>query len=177
MHTTLRQIEAKKPCRDRWRKGMRLLGKTAPDSKPIAIIDVLDKMGLDDAIWCLRAVKNRDRDIRLLAVAFASEVKHRMKDKRSLRALEVATAFANGEATEAELKVACRDAYAAYIAVAGLYGSTFTYAAYSVYSAVSIGYFDDALSNAAHYAALASADFDAMCTRQAELLRAACANG
>jgi hypothetical protein len=89
------------------------LGKSGPDDEPIRIIDILDALGLDDALWCLRAVEGRDREIRLLAVAFASEVKHLMTDPRSLRALEVASAFANGLASEEELAAARADAYSA----------------------------------------------------------------
>lgn len=107
-YTTLNQIKAHRPCAPRWEKGLRLLGKRAPDDEPVAIVDVLDAMGLKDALWCLRAVEGRKRDIRLLAVAFASEVKHLMVDPWSHKALEVATAFANGLATEEELAAADR---------------------------------------------------------------------
>jgi len=57
----------------------------------------------------LNAIRKRDREIRLLAVRYAREVQHLMTDPRSLRALDVAEAYARGEATDEELAIA-RDA-------------------------------------------------------------------
>jgi hypothetical protein len=79
-----------------------------PDA-PVSIVTILDSNGLDDALWCLRAVEGHDKELRLLAVRFARDVQHLMTDPRSLAALDVAERFANGEATEAEL-AAARDA-------------------------------------------------------------------
>lgn len=51
-----------------------------------------------------------DKHMRLMAVRFAREVQHMMIDKRSIQALEVAERYANGEATDCELRVAARAA-------------------------------------------------------------------
>jgi hypothetical protein len=70
----------------------------------VSILTILESNGLDDALWCLRAVDGRDKEIRLFAVWCARQVQHLMKDKRSLDALDVAERFASGMATRDELE-------------------------------------------------------------------------
>jgi len=113
MKTTLNQIRDESPCADGWKKLLAHLGKTQADDEPLSIITILDSNGLDDAIWCLRALKARDREIRLYAVWCARQVQHLMTDKRSIDALEVAERFANGLATDEELAAASDAAWAA----------------------------------------------------------------
>jgi len=109
MYTTLNQIRAKSPCTSSWKKLLDHLGKTKADDEPVAITTILDSNGLDDALWCLQAVKGHDREIRLFSVWCARQVQHLMEDPRSIAALDVSERFANGEATEEEL-AAARDA-------------------------------------------------------------------
>jgi len=106
MYTTLSQIRECSPCEAGWRKLLAHLGKTKADDVPLSIIAVLDSNGLEDALWCLRAVKGYEREKRLYAVRCARAVQHLMTDKRSLDALDVAERFANGEATEQEMDAA-----------------------------------------------------------------------
>lgn len=106
MKTTLNKIRERNPCASGWEKLLRNLGKTKADDEPLLISTILESNGLDDALWCLRAVEGRDKEIRLLAVAFARKVQHLMTDKRSLDALDVAERFANSEATQEELAAA-----------------------------------------------------------------------
>ena len=106
MNTTLNQIRSKSPCADGWVKLLKHLGKTKADGKPLSIITILDSNGLDDALWCLRAVDGSNREIRLYAVWCARQVQHLMTDKRSLDALDVAERYANGLATKKELAIA-----------------------------------------------------------------------
>lgn len=113
MKTTLNQIRACSPCKSGWTKLLAHLGKTSADDAPLSIITVLDSNGLDDALWCLQAVKGRDREIRLYAVWCARQVQHLMTDPRSLAALDVAERFANGEATDTERAAAVAAAVAA----------------------------------------------------------------
>ena len=113
MKTTLNQIRACSPCKSGWTKLLAHLGKTSADDAPLSIITVIDSNGLDDALWCLQAVKGRDREIRLYAVWCARQVQHLMTDPRSLAALDVAERFANGEATDTERAVAWAAARAA----------------------------------------------------------------
>ena len=111
MKTTLNKIREHSPCTPGWEKLLRSLNKTSADDKPLAITTILNSNGLDDALWCLRAVEGHDREIRLYAVWCARQVQHLMMDKRSLDALDVAERFANGQATEAELDAACDAAW------------------------------------------------------------------
>ena len=106
MKTTLNKIRAHSPCEYGWKKLLTHLGKTKADDEPLEITTILDSNGLDDALWCLRAVEGHDREIRLYAVWCARQVQHLMTDKRSLDALDVAERFANGNATQAELATA-----------------------------------------------------------------------
>jgi len=106
MKTTLNKIREHRPCTSGWEKLLSYLGKTKADDEPLEITTILDSNGLDDALWCLRAVAGRDREIRLYAVWCARQVQHLMADKRSLDALDVAERYANGDATNAELTAA-----------------------------------------------------------------------
>ena len=102
MTTTLNAIREHSPCSCGWTKLLRTLNKTKAGDEPVSIVQILGSNGLDDALWCLRAVKGRDREIRLFAVWCARQVEHLMTDQRSKDALNVAERFANGDATEQE---------------------------------------------------------------------------
>lgn len=106
IYTTLNKIRSHSPCADGWTKLLRHLGKTQADDEPLAITTVLDSNGLDDALWCLRAVDGHQREMRLYAVWSARQVQHLMSDPRSLAALDVAERHANGAATDEELAAA-----------------------------------------------------------------------
>lgn len=118
MITTLNKIRSHKPCREGWEELLRHLGKIAADDEPLAIATVLDSNGLSDALWCLRAVEGRDREIRLYAVWCVRQVQYLMADPRSLTALDVAERYARGEASDAELRRAWAAAWAATEAAA-----------------------------------------------------------
>lgn len=118
MKTTLNAIREHSPCHEGWTKLLKHLGKTKADDEPVSIVTVLDSNGLDDALWCLRAVKGHDRELRLYAVWCARQVQHLMTDPRSIAALDVAERFANGEATDEERDAAWADAGAAAWAAA-----------------------------------------------------------
>jgi len=109
MRTTLKKIRAHGPCKDGWEQLLKHLGKTKADDEPLSILTILDSNGLDDALWCLRAVDGHEREMRLFAVDCARQVQHLMTDARSISAIDVAERYANGEATEEELAEA-RDA-------------------------------------------------------------------
>ena len=103
MKTTLKKIKAHQPCKEGWEKLLKYLRKTKSDDEPLSLLTILDSNGLDDALWCMRAIDGRDKEIRLYAVWCARQVQHLTKDPRSLAALDVAERYANGEATEEEL--------------------------------------------------------------------------
>lgn len=118
MKTTLNKIREHSPCSEGWRKLLATLGKTKADDEPLRLITILDSNGLDDALWCLRAIEGRDSEIRLFAVWCVRQVQHLMTDERSIKAFDVSEAFAKGEASEDELDVAWAVARAAAWAVA-----------------------------------------------------------
>ena len=104
--TTLNKIRSHSPCEDGWKKLLKHLGKTKADYEPLSIIEILDSNGLDDALWCLRAVDGHDREIRLYAVWCALQVQHPIADQRNIEALDVAERYANGLATDEQLAAA-----------------------------------------------------------------------
>ena len=114
MNTTLNKIRAHGPCLDGWSKLLRFLGKTQADDEPLSLGTILDSNGLDDALWCLRAVDGHEREMRLYAVWCARRVQHLMTDPRSVTALDVAERHANGQATDEELAAASAAAWAAW---------------------------------------------------------------
>jgi hypothetical protein len=166
MKTTLNKIRLHSPCTSGWTKLLKYLGKTAADDVELDLLTVLESNGLDDALWCLRAVDGFDKEKRLMAVAFAREVQHLMKDPRSLAALDVAERFANGVATKAELEAAHAAARAAARAAADAAADDAARAA--AYAAYAAAY---AAANAAYEAAYEAAHADAMQQKQVEILK------
>lgn len=104
--TTLNRIYAHQPCQDGWERGLAAAGKTQGDDKPIAYDQILDAVGLQDAIWCFRSEPQHSRLWRLYAVWCARRVQHLMTDPRSIAALNVAERHANELATDIELDAA-----------------------------------------------------------------------
>ena len=111
MYTTLNKIRTCSPCTDGWTKLLKHLGKKKPDDELLKITTILDSNGLDDALWCLRAVDGYQREMRLYAVDCARSVQHLMTDYRSLAAIDVAERHADGVATDAELEAAWEAAW------------------------------------------------------------------
>ena len=106
MKTTLNEIRKHNPCAYGWQQLLTYLGKTKADDEPLSIATIIDSNGLEDALWCLRAVEGYDRETRLYAVWCAKQVQHLLTDQRSLDALAVVERYALGKATEDELKAA-----------------------------------------------------------------------
>lgn len=111
--TTTERIDACGPCPERRDRAAQLLGITEPSKEPISYVELLDKLGLEDALWCCRAEPNLDAIWRRYAVWSARQVQHLMTDQRSLEALDVAERHAKGDATDAELAAAGDAAWAA----------------------------------------------------------------
>lgn len=118
--TTLSAIRKHRPCEGGWKKLLAYLGKTKADDDPLPLRVILESNGLDDALWCLRAVEGHDREIRLFAVWCARQVQHLMRDQRSLDAIDVAERYANGLASDDELRAARAAARAAAGVAAGV---------------------------------------------------------
>lgn len=101
--TTTARIDACNPCSDGRRRAMELLGVTTATDEPIGYAELLDKLGLDDALWCCRAEPALSSYWRLFAVWCARQVEHLMDDERSIAALDIAERYAQGQATDDEL--------------------------------------------------------------------------
>lgn len=123
LYTTLNKIRAAGPCglgpkeTTGFRKLLNHLGKKSSDDEPLGFDVILASNGLGDALWCLRSI---DEPVfcRRLAVAFCREVRHLMKDSRSIAALDVASRFSDGLASAEELAEARAAAARAIWAVA-----------------------------------------------------------
>ena len=175
MQTTLRKIRAAGPCGMQLVDGQRVgylklrhhLGKDYGDDTPVDIATILDSNGLDDALWCLRAVDGHAREMRLYAVWCAREVQSLLNDPRSLTALDVAERYANGAASNDELAAAWAAAGKAAWAVWG------TSAAWNAAEAAAASAAEDAAEAAADaaWAAGAAAKDIARATQAAELQR------
>ena len=109
--TTLNAIRAHGPCADGWKKLLNHLGKTGADDEPLSLLTILDSNGLDDALWCLRAMPEHNKHWRLYAVWCARQVQHLMTDARSVAALDVAERHAHGTASDQELAAASAAAW------------------------------------------------------------------
>ena len=168
MKTTLNKIRAFEPCRSGWEKLLKTLGKTKADDEPLLISVILESNGLDDALWCLRAVEGYDKEIRLFAIWCARQVQHLMTDTRSLTALDVAERYVHGDATREELYAAndaARDAYRAASTAANDAAYLAALAALAAFDAARTATFDAALD--AFDAALAARDAASYTARDA----------
>ena len=112
MYTTLNDIRAFNPCKEGWKTLLKSLGKTKADDEPLSLLQVLSSNGLSDTLWCFGVVDDFEKEKRLLAVAFAREVQHLIKDETLLSALDVAERYAYGLLTEQELARTQDAAYA-----------------------------------------------------------------
>lgn len=174
MKTTLNKIRFRSPCKVGWEKLLAHLGKTKADKEPLPILTILDSNGFGDALWCLRAVEGYDKKKRLLAVSFARRVQHLMRDQRSIAALNVAERYANGKATDEELKAAAAaSSAAAWVAAAAAASSAAASSAAAADAAAKAAAWDvaKAAAWAALYAREASTNPSAELEAQEKLLR------
>ena len=177
--TTLNAIREHGPCADGWRKLLTHLGKTAADDEPLSLLTILDSNGLDDALWCLRAMPEHNKHWRLYAVWCARQVQHLMTDARSVAALDVAERHAHGTASDQEL-AAARDAAraAAWDAARAAAKAAAVDAAWAAAVDAAVDAARDATRDAARSAARAAAwdaAWDAARAAQTARLREVCA--
>jgi len=121
MQTTLNKIKEHSPCENGWKQLLNYLGKTQADDEPLELRTILESNGLDDAIWALRAVKGKHKEIRLFAADCAELVipiyeKQYPHDSRPRLAIQAAIDYANGLVSEKELAAAWAAARAAWAA-------------------------------------------------------------
>ena len=179
IYTTLNKIRSHGPCTDGWTKLLKHLGKTGADDEPLSLLTVLESNGLDDALWCLRAVDGQQQEMRLYAVWCARQVQHLMTDPRALTALDVAERHAYGEASDKELSTAwdaARDAawYAAGSPAAAAAWAAARAAAWAAAAAEGAEWAAVAVAEAAMWAAKAKAKAAARAAQEAEFRRVFC---
>ena len=113
--TTFTRIKAARPCESSYKRALRKAGglrKYGADT-PITVRQIVEAVGLDDALWVLRTMPEHNARWRLLAVRYARRVQHLMRDPRSVAVLDVAERHAHGSATDTELDAAGSAARAA----------------------------------------------------------------
>jgi len=109
--TTLNRIATQKPCAPGWKTLLKHLGKTQPDDEPLTYLTILESNGFEDALWCCRAEETKyAKEWRLYAVSCVRSVQQLMTDLRSLKVLDVAEAYAYGNASDEELRAAQAEA-------------------------------------------------------------------
>ena len=123
MKTTLELIRKQNPCEESWLELLKSLNKTKADSEPLELTYILETLGITDAIWALRSLEGKDKDIRLFAADCAESVLHIFEkehpnDDRPRKVIRAARDYANGFISSQELKAA-RDAAEAAWAAAG----------------------------------------------------------
>ena len=116
IYTTLKAIRAHRPCGigrgsgEGYDKLRKFLGRGYGDNTPVTFRQIYESNRYDDTFWCLRCVDPVwDGLIRHIVVDCAEDVRHMMTDQRSIDALDVSRRYADGLATDDELKAA-RDA-------------------------------------------------------------------
>ena len=113
LYTTLKDIKAQHPCAVGWSKLLKSLNKTKEDNELLSFLSILKSNGLNDALWCLRALKDNDRAARLYAIWCARQVEHLDLTGVSRNINNISEQYANGNATFQELEAAWEAAGAA----------------------------------------------------------------
>ncbi len=115
IYTTLNAIREHLPCEDGWKKLLKHLGKKKADDKRLALTTVLKSNGIEDAIWCLRAVEGHDREICLYALWCIRQGKRLVRARPSPFTIPVSRGWAGYVAAH----VASKSADSAALAAAG----------------------------------------------------------
>jgi hypothetical protein len=101
--TTLNQLHKYGPCKPRWNTLLSRLRKVTPDDEPLPLSVILDSNGLYDAIWCLRAVPDVERDLRLYAARCVKRLDLSGTNASAARAIQMVERCAYGEVEEHEM--------------------------------------------------------------------------
>ena len=140
----------------------------------ISLVSICKNQGVDDALWTTRCLdETHNRDLRLFAVWCARQVQHLMTDERSIRAIDVAERFANGEATQEELEEARKGAWKACYNVQNNVESEIKFLHYIAYD-VSFSNVSDAAYSAAEDAFFNANDEHTKRTEQTEMFIKMC---
>lgn len=121
LHTTFKLAKQAGACEGSYRKFARYVGgiKVYGIDTPIPLTEILDVLGVDDALWCLRCtVEDDEKFSRLLACDYVEHVldifeNQYPNDDRPRKVIEIARRFADGKATQENLMAAWDTAWAA----------------------------------------------------------------
>ena len=149
--TTLERIHRYVLSAEDWAKLMSHLGKTKVDREPLSYAVLAENINLDTVLLCCTAEPQYEKEWRLLAVRYARRVQHMMDDPRSIHALDVAEAYANGNASDEELDDARAAAQAAVDEAPRADARAAAEEAAGIYSAAAIWYAARAAARAASW--------------------------
>ena len=126
--TTLNKIRSHNPCKDSYAVLLKSLKKTKPDDEPLSFRYILDTIGIQDAVWCLRTLQYKE--FCLFSADVAETVLHIFQeqypeDSRPREAIEAIRKFNSGEITQDQLAKSAANAYAAYAASYAAYNTSY----------------------------------------------------
>jgi len=111
---TLDAIRGLQPCKGSWAQLLDSLGKTKADDTEVSLTYILDLLGLDDALWALRALpEDCDSAVRLLVCDLVEPALQYADDPRPAKAVQMSRGFALGSVSRDELYTARDAAWAA----------------------------------------------------------------
>lgn len=104
---TLKAIRKYTPCSPSWETLLASLGKSKADYTEVSLEYILDLLGLDDALWALRALpRSQESSVRLLVSDMVAPALEYTDDPRIAEAIRVAREYARGAASLDELDAA-----------------------------------------------------------------------
>jgi hypothetical protein len=106
MKTTLNEIKKYNPCDLFWNNLLDSLNKTEADDEPLSIIYIMDNNSLEDALFCLQAVKGHDKAIWTYAISVAKQSIHLQSKHYVNDYWKKLKKFVKGNISEDELKIA-----------------------------------------------------------------------
>ncbi len=114
MDTTLNKIREHIPCRTSWEKLLASLGKTKADDEPISFRYLLDTLGIEDAVWCIRTITHKEQCLFLADVLelMLPEWEKYRDDPAPGQCIQAIRDHEQGLISDAELQAAAAAAYA-----------------------------------------------------------------
>ncbi|MCP4489794.1 MAG: hypothetical protein GY820_21125 [Gammaproteobacteria bacterium] len=121
MNTTLNKIREHRPCEPSWEKLLSALNKTKADNEPVSFKYLLDTLGIEDAVWCLRTLTYKEQCLFLADVAESvlPDFEKHSNDIAPRKCIQAIRDYEQGLIDYAELQAAAKAAahaagYAAY---------------------------------------------------------------
>jgi hypothetical protein len=104
--TTLVSIRKYHPCIIGWETLLHYLGKNKADDEPLDLLTILNSNGLEDALWCFRALgPEHEAWARLTICDLVQPVMKYTDDPRPQKALDAIRATAEGDVVQMMLSL------------------------------------------------------------------------